>query len=182
MAKKHLLASGSLLAILLFLMGCSNNSDTPEDNTAWYKDSQTEFTINSANQLAGLAELVNGGNNFEGKTVKLGANIILDYTEEWSPIGVVDNPFNGIFDGNGFVVSGAYMNSVSELQGLFGYIDSSGVVKNIGIVDSYFEGGYAIGGLAGVNRGTISNSYSASIVESSSRSRAGGAKAKPQRS
>ena len=91
---------------------------------SWYSSTEIEFTISTPEQLTGFAELVNGGNNFEGKTVKLGANIMLNDTanwknwassppaNEWMPIGrekssllgilIVAGPFNGIFDGNGF--------------------------------------------------------------------------------
>ncbi len=48
-------------------------------DTAWYTghESDSEFSIGSADQLAGLASLVNGGNTFAGKTVKLTADIDL---------------------------------------------------------------------------------------------------------
>ncbi|MDR0515657.1 MAG: hypothetical protein LBH25_01270, partial [Fibromonadaceae bacterium] len=52
-------------------------------DTKWYRDSETEFTITTPEQLAGLAKLVNGGNDFNGKTVKLGANIMLNDTTDW---------------------------------------------------------------------------------------------------
>ena len=48
-------------------------------DTSWYDDNttDTEFTISDSADLAGLAELVNEGNNFSGKTIKLGADIDL---------------------------------------------------------------------------------------------------------
>jgi len=52
-------------------------------DTKWYSDSKTEFTITTPEQLAGLAKLVNGGKDFYGKTVKLGANIMLNDTMDW---------------------------------------------------------------------------------------------------
>jgi beta-lactamase class D len=52
-------------------------------DTKWYNDSLSEFIITTPEQLAGLAKLVNNGNNFMRKTVKLGANIMLNDTANW---------------------------------------------------------------------------------------------------
>ena len=161
-------------------------------DAAWHSENETEFTITTAEQLAGFAELVNGGNNFEGKTVKLGANIMLNDTanwqswasklskNEWLPIGKVDkgniingsyerdtiNSFNGIFDGNGFTVSGVYINSAKEYQGFFGYVGSGGAIKKLIVLASYIKGKRHVGGLVGFNNdnGAISNSYSSGDV------------------
>lgn len=50
-------------------------------DTNWYNDNETEFTLTTAEELAGLAALVNKGNTFENKTVKLGGNINLSGSE-----------------------------------------------------------------------------------------------------
>ena len=48
---------------------------------------------------------------------------------------------------------------------MFGCVANGGVIKNVGVVDSYFKGIYRIGGLCGyVALGTISNCYNASTV------------------
>jgi hypothetical protein len=150
----------------------------------WYNDSQTEFTITTPEQLAEFSKQVNEGNNFRNKTVKLDANIMLNDTanwqnwaskppaNEWTPIGNWNGTWNfgfsgtfkfgfsGTFDGNGFIVSGVY-----SYNGLFGIIDSSGTVKNLGITASYINGEKDIGGLTGYSNGTISNSYFTGIVK-----------------
>ncbi|MDR3000065.1 MAG: hypothetical protein LBU89_02275 [Fibromonadaceae bacterium] len=185
-----------LLPFLLFLLiGCSEKqkiSVAPATkgitaNIDWYNSSEIEFTISTPQQLAGLAKLVNGGNNFKGKTIKLSANIVLNDTanwqwwtvtppeNEWIPIGefifddenfdyIKKERFNGTFDGNGFIVSGIYINNPDSktgwYQGLFGFIGSEGTVKNLGISASYIKGYFYVGGLVGGNRGTIINSYS----------------------
>jgi hypothetical protein len=151
-----------ILQILAQTMGCSEKQPTSPvwdgtTDTAWYNDSQTEFTITTPEQLAGLAKLVNGGNDFKDKTVKLGANIKLK-KKTWMPIGVdTYKPFKGNFDGNGFVVSGLYIKGEVEGRGLFGH--NEGTIKNLGITDSYVSGEWSIGGLAGFNNGDIDNCY-----------------------
>lgn len=69
-------------------------------DTNWYTSNSeaSEFTITSTAELAGLAKLVNGGNDFSKKTIKLDANIDLD-GKEWTPIGTSRKPFKGTFDG-----------------------------------------------------------------------------------
>lgn len=88
-------------------------------DTSWYNDTDTEFTLTSAEQLAGLAELVDGGNKFAGKTIKLDANMNLEFIPEGStepesfePIGSFsDNKaFEGTFDGQGYTISNMYQN------------------------------------------------------------------------
>jgi len=91
----------------------------PTPDTGWYytRPNAAEFTITTADQLAGLAVIVNSGNDFAGKTVTLGASLdISAYGADsyggynggkgWTPIGTDDNPFCGTFDGNHNVISG----------------------------------------------------------------------------
>jgi hypothetical protein len=148
-------------------------------DTTWYTDdkSATEFTITTAEQLAGLARLVNGSDDNDtysmyGKTIKLGASIMLNDTadwedwvtnppaNEWVAIGTNKNRFLGAFDGSNYVVSGVYINSESDNQGLFGYISTSAEIKNLGVIASYVKGKKYIGGLIGYNfGGKVINSY-----------------------
>ena len=65
--------------------------------TTWFDaatyDSAKEYTLTTPEQVAGLATLVNGGYNFEGKIVTLVANnetensLTLPEKENWTPIG-----------------------------------------------------------------------------------------------
>ncbi|MCC8156696.1 MAG: hypothetical protein LIO54_05420 [Oscillospiraceae bacterium] len=124
-------------------------------NTTWYNDTDTSFTLYDAADLAGLASLVNAGNNFDGKTIVLGNSIDLN-SEEWTPIGTSSSyPFSGTFDGNDYTVSGLYINDTSSSasrQGLFGY--NGGTVKNV-TVSGNVTGNYSVGGVVGTNTGTV---------------------------
>ncbi len=60
--------------------------------------------------------------------------------EGWSPIGDNKNPFEGVFDGNGYTVSGIKINKNVEKNtylGLFGY--SNGTIDSLNISDSTIE-------------------------------------------
>ena len=127
---------------------------TVQPSTAWYTETiaangnATEFTINSAADLLGLAQLVNDGTEtFSGKTIMLEDNIVLsgvcypaneNGTSEvsWTPIGDATHAFAGMFDGNGHTIEGLHINETGSwkantvlYKGLFG--NNSGTIKNI---------------------------------------------------
>lgn len=54
---------------------------------SWYNGTDTEFTLTTPAQLAGVAELVNSNTtDFAGKTIRLGADIsLLRYEETGKP-------------------------------------------------------------------------------------------------
>ena len=120
------------------------------------------YEISTAEQLAGLAKLVNGGNNFSGKTIKLTADIDLN-NQAWTPIGNGDNSFAffGTFDGDGYTISGLNVPDANA-PGLFGCI--FGTVQNLIVKGSVTVGDEADGGdygeAGGVvcdNNGTVQN-------------------------
>ena len=86
-----------------------------------------------------------------------------EYLLDWIPIGNnSSNPFNGTFDGQGHIISGIYINSENDYQGLFGY--NNGTIKNVGVTKSYIKGDYYVGGVCGENHGSISNCYNSGTV------------------
>ncbi len=103
------------------LADTSNPWDGETVDTDWYNETDTEFTLKTPAQLAGFRDLVDGGNTFEGKTVKLGADINLG-NKNFDPIGwgydysshnrdgAAGKTFKGSFDGAGFVIQNLYQN------------------------------------------------------------------------
>ncbi len=110
-------------------------------DTVWYESNsdQTSFSINTAEELAGLAKLVNEGQDFAGKTVTLAASIDLD-GKEWTPIGKGTRSgsgysgfaFKGVFDGGSHIITGLSITQgeSNDAIGLFGVVDG-GTVKNL---------------------------------------------------
>jgi len=77
-----------------------------------------------------------------------------------TPIGSREYPFMGVFDGDGYVVSGLRINSPrKEQQGLFGVVGEMGLVRNVGLKENSICGKAEVGALAGVNLGTIEASF-----------------------
>jgi hypothetical protein len=145
-----------LIAVAFATPACSSAA-TPD--TSWYSAGPTSFTLTTADQLAGLAVLVNGGNNFSGKTIVLGNNISLSGYQagsEWTPIGNQANYFCGVFDGMWHKITGLYINAMSQGQGLFGWTYNA-VIRNIVIENpNVYCGEPSITSLAGAIVGYLS--------------------------
>jgi len=158
-----------LFAVCLVFMtpAAAEAWDGTSVDTTWYNDESTEFTISTPAQLAGLAKLVNEGNGFNGKIIKLNADIDLS-EKEWTPIGTdYDHSFKGTFDGNGKIITLTSVSSENTNVGLFGHISGDGVVKKLtisGTITVTTDKELAVGGIAGINQGTISSCYSAVTI------------------
>ena len=86
----------------------------------------------------------------------------------WQPIGDSSNAFIGKFEGNGYTISNLKINrSTIDNVGLFGIVGADAEIANVGLLDVDIRGGNNVGGLAGWNRGTITNSYATGTVTGS---------------
>ena len=181
--RKLILVLNILVMMVCAVWGQSNVWDgKPADNLNPIEGNKNVYHISTAAELAKLADLVNGGDNFAGKTVILQNDIVLNVGvlddegklnsgqfHEWTPIGNSDNRFQGIFDGNGNKVSGVYIvdDTRGADLGLFGYLGEGGRIENVGVEDSYVKGTFeyvCVGGVCGENQGSILSSYNAGSV------------------
>ena len=121
-------------------------------------ESDSSYTVTSADGLMNVAELVNGG--------KTDINITLDKNIDltgkgWTPIGTsFDNSYKGTFDGGGHTITGLTVTTNDQFVGLFGYLNRAGMVKNvvmegIQITSNHMFG--CTGGVVGYSWGTIEN-------------------------
>ena len=119
---------------------------------------ESPYQITTPDQLAKLAELVNAGNtSYIAACYKLMNDLDLsDYGSGydggagWTPIGdTYEQPFKGIFDGNGKTITGLYIDrSDQDHVGLFGSINP-GTVKNLMLQNVSVEGETSVGGVTG---------------------------------
>ena len=142
-------------------------------DTSWYNTNDNTFYISTAAQLAGLAQLVNNGNNFSTKNITLKADIKLNNDavptggNEWTPIGDSSNTFQGTFDGDGHTITGLYINDTAAgynaYKGLFGNITASAKVQNLVVTGDVMAKSanntapQYVGGIVGFNNGTVQN-------------------------
>ena len=148
----------TLLPTAAFAEGTSVDNWDGSADTSWYTSAPdaTAYHISTAEQLAGLAQLVNadpGTTNFAGKTFYLENDLDLS-GHEWISIGTViggDNPkysFCGVFDGKGHVISNLHSHEsyIEDAEGadethnllrnaLFGNV-YNGEVKNLGVANA----------------------------------------------
>ena len=124
-----------------------NNPDYDKDasykwdgtaDTTWYDASQTVYSLSTAEEFAGFAELVNDGTSFDGKTIQLTENMNFGgksfQTINGSRMGALT------LDGGGHTISNVqfdgYTYSSSSQRyggGLFGQVNSDLTVKNLTI-------------------------------------------------
>ena len=141
-------------------------------------NSADPYMIYNKDQLLLLAHRVNGtngetANSYQGKYFKLGADITFDhpvaepddYDENYEAIGGYTGGtyrnFKGNFDGDGHTVSGIRIRKTgsgdaNSYQGLFGHIDGSADIHDVHLTDARITGYENVGGIAGLNYGTVS--------------------------
>jgi hypothetical protein len=139
------------------------------------------YQIKTTDDLNKLAADVNSGTTYNGKYFKLANDIAYTYTTAWNDDNSTENnytaigcklsnndednhPFDGTFDGDGHTVSGIRIykgesNILSNFnQGLFGYMQQHGTVKNVTLSDANITGYGNVGGIVGRKQsGTIEN-------------------------
>ncbi|MDO5707584.1 MAG: DUF5011 domain-containing protein [Andreesenia angusta] len=142
---------------------------------SWYNPEDTVFEIKNQYELAGLAKILNNkvynikNEDFKGKTIKLTSDIRLRVNSTgspfknlpWAPMGKA-NAFAGVFDGNGYRISGMNIYNANEKgMGLFanliGTEDQPAVIKNLTVDGEILvnEGGTPIGGVVGYTENAI---------------------------
>lgn len=110
--------------------------------------------IRTAEQLAALSRDCTLDTWSQGKTVVLEADIDLTGTD-FEPIPT----FGGVFEGGGHTISGLLLTRSGSEQGLFRCVQEGGAVRSLNVSGQVAPGGSAslVGGVAGVNRGTLSD-------------------------
>ena len=145
------------------------------------------YEISSVDDLVYLAKLTNDGEDFAGAFFVQTKDIEFDGVTSYTPIGWSEKrkTFSGTYDGKGHSIINYYsMSDRDEDMGLFGKLNGTvcnlnllncnmggeavggiayEVAENGEIINCYVNGllkGYNIGGIAAVNKGTISNCIS----------------------
>jgi hypothetical protein len=111
--------------------------------------------VNNATDLQNVSTNVGG-------TYALGRNIDAGSIANFTPI----QNFTGLFDGQSQTIANLTIVSTAQKVGLFGSIDSTGVVRNLNLADATVSGPRFVGTLAGTNAGTISNVSATDIAVS----------------
>ena len=127
---KSLLATLLVLAVLASLCIAPTGAEIVENwmdkaDTTWYGSTATNYKIGTAEQLAGVAKLVNEGTeSFKGKTLTLTADIDLA-GRDWTPIGISDEyAFRGKLNGDDHEIQNLSISGMQDDVALFGHINT----------------------------------------------------------
>ena len=153
------LASGNIRPGMLYDTTVEIEEKFTED---FVEESDSIYTIYTAKGWSEFAQMINEGETFAGKTIKLGANIDLK-NELQEPIGLKENIdpykdicFAGTLDGQNHSIKNLKIdNSVGRYTGLFAFVNGAtfinlrlgnGEVKGFGnqYVGSLLGGGYGV--------------------------------------
>ena len=127
------------------------------------------YKITNYAELKEFANLVNDGYT-DACAILTDDIVCADKT--WVPIATEAEPYTGTFDGNNKKIENLSNTeragaASANSQGLFGETGSKATVKNVGLAAIYIHGNSNIGGVAGYNKGTITNCYSTGNVSGS---------------
>ena len=145
-------------------------------DTSWYSSSAKTYTLKDARDLAGLAQLVNKGTSFAGKTVQFKAKTTLKLDGSYTPIGNARNSFDGTFDGQGLKVTGMDISSGTSYLGLFGNCGAGSLIKDVSVTGSITASVgsgsktiiHHVGGVIGNSKGSLDNCDSSVKIKISS--------------
>ena len=128
--------------------------DTDGDGQSWTQDSSGNYSLDSGDSAAPYFVIDSSGSG------------------GWQPVGdSVNNAFNAIFDGNGYVIRNLAIRSELTNIGLFGVTAANAIIRNVGLVNNlsdYTGSGFvSIGGLVSwQNGGSITGSYATGNADS----------------
>lgn len=116
-----------LIVAAIAIFGFSNAQTYPTTqwrdlaDISWYNTTDDSFDFSTPEQLAGLSQLVEEGNDFSGITINFTADIDVD-EHLWTPIGYSHNlPFSGNVEGNNHVISNLWITGMNkDFLGFFG--------------------------------------------------------------
>ena len=125
-------------------------------DTSWYSDSETVFTLTTADQILGLKELAKNGKSFAGKYIKLGNDIDISSTNWY--YGILG--FAGTFDGCNHTIYYKCSSGGNSEIGLFANTSVGSLITRLrvsGSININTTGSSYIGGIAAKCNGRITH-------------------------
>lgn len=146
------------VTLIVGLLGCFPSGSRDLEIRTWYDLEEIRNNLSGHHILMNdLDSTTAGYDELAGPTANEGKG--------WHPIGGPGAsgdgpPFTGTFDGQGYEIRDLFISLPSiGYVGLFSIVGEGGHIEDIGIVNADVAATAYIGGLAGINKGTVSNSY-----------------------
>jgi len=152
-----------------------------EDGLPWSAEDDWENYVSPIIIITTAEGLQQMNDNLTGDYA-LGNDIDASATSGWNggkgfvPIGTDATRFAGTFDGQGYTITGLYINRpTTQYVGLFGALTPGAVVKNVGLIGNDITGDAYVGGLVGANYGgMVDNSHATGTTTSGTGGEVGG--------
>ncbi|MCL2844938.1 MAG: hypothetical protein FWE23_05760 [Chitinivibrionia bacterium] len=135
-----------------------------------------DITLRTAADLTELSRRVRSNNaterrdGFANVNITLAANINLNGSQsnQWTPIGTAERPFQGNFNGGEHTVDGIFIRTspLDPNHGFFGVVGDFARITNINVNADVLSSG-VLGGLVGTNNGIIENSSASGKIATS---------------
>ena len=160
---------GKSLFLFLLLSFAFHVASAQDGNWASFADTdwftlnpdEKNFELSNAEELAGLALLVNQGHTFKDTVFVLTADIDLG-SHYWTPAASRDtyktSVFCGVFNGSGKVIKGLYIKD-KLYSGLFGYVGDGAKIEHLRL-----EGGHIIGIVISTYYYSGENAYTGGLI------------------
>jgi len=177
---------GVLLASLLVFValgaatGTAASQSAPDCSTVTYDGDGTDtspYEVGNVDQLQCIEEQGLNANYVQVSDIDASETISWNNGKGFNPIdippgssGTTFSGFTGTFDGQDHKITDLTIDRWSDggFAGLFGAVGSRGKVMNVSVVDANITGlGFGVGGLAGVSKGTVAESYATGSVNGS---------------
>ena len=123
------------------------------------------YEIGTTKDLEMLSQLVaEGDEEYSNSCYRLIHNLKLkdkgSRRSNFTPIGNERYPFNGVFDGNGYVIRRINIYGPDDVNlGLFGVVGDGARVHSVGVSGSIIYGKKYVGAIAGTNYGSIDSCF-----------------------
>ncbi|MBQ8818256.1 MAG: hypothetical protein IJZ83_06740 [Clostridia bacterium] len=121
----------------------------------------TQYDVYTADAFYVLAGLISGSaDGFKGCTISIKCDLVFNEgnasdwattapKNAWTSIGA-SKAFEGTLDGEGHTISGIYISKPSQDHvGLIAKATENAVIKNLGVINSYYLGASRVGGILG---------------------------------
>ena len=181
--KKKLFRLALLVSFVcaLLIAGAAADGIEPKQSMDGDGTAASPYQISTAEELYWFAQHVNAGRydacamlvdeiTVNERVLTESGELVsdIDSLHRWTAICNVSGSYTGTFNGNGHTISGLYcVGSHAEYIGLFGRVGNGGVVKDVIIEDSYFEGVNSAGGVCNQNAGEMNKCSFSGIVKTS---------------
>jgi hypothetical protein len=160
--RRHLVRFGIFLIVITFIVGvagCGGGNNSPLSQNLeiwdWYDLDAIRDNLDGNHTLMNDLDFTTAG------YMELASQIAKE-GKGWQPIGstAVNDAFVGSFDGQGYEICDLFINRPDQSDvGLFGVVETGGIIENVGVVNGNITGYEAVGSLVGYNQGTVRNSY-----------------------